>query len=239
MLSPMSKALFDSAKNILEQSKLSSLYVVLIDNQDSFTYNLVDELRVLGVTLCVYRNTVPKAQILNKLADYKKMGPTLLMLSPGPGSPSEAGIMPQIIEHVRGIYPVLGICLGHQAIIESYYGRVGRAPSVMHGKSSLMTHNCPDLFQSIASPMSIARYHSLVALEVPDCLQVIADINGLPMAVLHEQDRMLGFQFHPESVLTCQGSQLLCQAMQYLVALPTLNTPTASDAEIPLANGKQ
>lgn len=201
----------------------NKLNVVLIDNQDSFTYNLVDELRVLGLSLSVYRNTVSSEQVLNKLAEYAILGPTLLMLSPGPGAPADAGNMPTIIEQAKSKYPVLGICLGHQAIVESYNGAVGRAPQVMHGKSSMMTHNCPELFKDIGSPMSIARYHSLAATDVPDCLQVIADIEGLAMAILHKNDRMLGFQFHPESVLTCEGSKLLRQAMQYLVSLPQNN----------------
>jgi anthranilate synthase component 2 len=209
-----------SSTQTAHATALDTLHVVLIDNQDSFTYNLVDELRVLGVTLSVYRNTVAITKVLNKLAEYKALGPTLLMLSPGPGAPAQAGNMPSILKQVKGLYPVLGICLGHQAIVESYGGKVGRAPEVMHGKSSMMTHNYPPLFKSMASPMSIARYHSLAALDVPDCLQVIAQIQGLAMAILHEDDRILGFQFHPESVLTCQGSQLLLQAMQYLVLSP-------------------
>lgn len=203
----------------------NNIYVVLLDNQDSFTYNLVDELRVLGVTLTVYRNTVPVEQVLNKLAQYADLGQTLLMLSPGPGAPSDAGNMPKIIEQVKGKYPVLGICLGHQAIVESYNGTVGRAPYVMHGKSSLMQHYHAQIFANLPSPMSIARYHSLVALDVPDSLQVIADIDGLAMAIMHQSDKMLGFQFHPESVLTCQGSQLLFQAMQFLVSDTSTHSP--------------
>jgi anthranilate synthase component 2 len=198
-------------------SSLQNLRLVLIDNQDSFTYNLVDELRVLGVTLTVFRNTVSSEQVMQTLENYSQTGPTLLMLSPGPGAPSDAGNMPSIIEQAKGKYPVLGICLGHQAIVESYDGKVGRAPHVMHGKSSMMQHNCPSLFGELPNPMSIARYHSLAATNVPDCLQIIADIDGLAMAILHQDDKMLGFQFHPESVLTCQGSQLLMNAMQFLV----------------------
>jgi anthranilate synthase component 2 len=198
-------------------SSLKNLRLVLIDNQDSFTYNLVDELRVLGVTLTVFRNTVSSEQVMQTLENYSQTGPTLLMLSPGPGAPSDAGNMPSIIEQAKGKYPVLGICLGHQAIVESYDGKVGRAPHVMHGKSSMMQHNCPSLFGELPNPMSIARYHSLAATNVPDCLQIIADIDGLAMAILHQDDKMLGFQFHPESVLTCQGSQLLMNAMQFLV----------------------
>lgn len=205
------------------QGNLAHINLVLIDNQDSFTYNLVDELRVLGVNLTVYRNTVDTQQVLNALADYAKQGDTLLMLSPGPGAPSQSGNMPEILKQCQGKYPVLGICLGHQAIVENYQGIIGRAPYAMHGKSSLMTHNCPDLFIDLPSPMAIARYHSLIALDVPECLQVVAQIDQLPMAVLHQNDRMLGFQFHPESVLTCQGSRLLKQAMNFLVSMPTFN----------------
>lgn len=211
---------------------LANLNIVLIDNQDSFTYNLVDELRVLGVNLKVYRNTVDTQQVLSALAQFSEQGNTLLMLSPGPGAPSQSGNMPEILKQCQGKYPVLGICLGHQAIVENYKGSVGRAPYVMHGKSSLMTHNCPKLFIDLPSPMAIARYHSLIATDVPDCLQVVAQIDQLPMAVLHQNDRMLGFQFHPESVLTCQGSQLLKQAMNFLVSMPPSNSSVLDLATI-------
>ena len=204
----------------MNRPALSHLHLVLIDNQDSFTYNLVDELRVLGVKLSVFRNTVKVETVMQTLAQYSLEGPTLLMLSPGPGAPNAAGNMPAILQRAKGVYPVLGICLGHQAIVEAYDGKVARAPQVMHGKSSMMTHNFPALFKSLPNPMAIARYHSLAAVNVPSSLQVIADIDGLPMAVLHDNDKMLGFQFHPESVLTSQGSQLLLQAMQYLVSEP-------------------
>jgi anthranilate synthase component 2 len=202
------------------EKSLSHLHLVLIDNQDSFTYNLVDELRVLGVNLTVFRNTVNVDKVLARLQQYSQQGPTLLMLSPGPGAPSEAGNMPAILEKAKGMYPVLGICLGHQAIVETYKGTVARAPHVMHGKSSMMVHDYPALFKQLPSPMAIARYHSLAAVHVPSSLQVIAHIDNIPMAVLHDHDKMLGFQFHPESVLTSQGSQLLLQAMQYLVSSP-------------------
>lgn len=210
----------------MNSEQLKHLYLVLIDNEDSFTYNLVDELRVLGVNLRVFRNSVKTETVMQTLAEYSKQGPTLLMLSPGPGAPSSAGNMPSIINQAKGLYPVLGICLGHQAIIESYKGKVARAPEVMHGKSSMMQHDFAAIFQGLASPMAIARYHSLAAVDVPECLQVIAHIDDLPMAILHEGDKMLGFQFHPESVLTCQGSQLLLQAMQYLVREPIAKKST-------------
>ncbi|WP_412973227.1 aminodeoxychorismate/anthranilate synthase component II [Glaciecola sp. MF2-115] len=197
--------------------------LVLIDNIDSFTYNLVDEIRSLGVEMTIYRNTVDTTTVLNKLAEYEKNGPTILMLSPGPGAPSDAGCMPDLLKKVRGKYPVLGICLGHQAIVETYGGVVARAPEVMHGKASHMSYSdTPEtrlIFAGLNQPLSIARYHSLVATQVPDQLQVIANIDGLVMAVLHTTDRMLGFQFHPESILTCDGSVLLMQSIEILAGV--------------------
>jgi anthranilate synthase component 2 len=200
----------------------TQIKLVLIDNIDSFTYNLVDEIRSLGIEMTIYRNTVATQTVLDKLAQYKQSGPTLLMLSPGPGAPSDAGCMPELLQKVRGKYPVLGICLGHQAIVEAYGGTVARAPKVMHGKASHMAFiesaETDGIFKDLSNPLSIARYHSLVATKVPDSLKVIANIDGLVMAVLHANDRMLGFQFHPESILTCDGSVLLMQSIQFLAS---------------------
>ena len=201
----------------------TQINLVLIDNIDSFTYNLVDEIRSLGVHMTIYRNTVASQTVLDKLAEYAKSGPTLLMLSPGPGAPADAGCMPELLQKVRGKYPVLGICLGHQAIVEAYGGVVARAPEVMHGKASQMTYRdtpaTQSIFAGLSNPLSIARYHSLVAKQVPDCLEIIANIDGLVMAVLHPSDKMLGFQFHPESILTCDGSVLLMQSIEFLAGV--------------------
>ncbi len=194
----------------------NSLHVVMIDNQDSFTYNLVDELRILGIELSIYRNTVDISTIEEALILASQTSKAVLMLSPGPGAPSAAGCMPAAIAHARGKYPVFGICLGHQAIVEHYSGEVKRAPDVMHGKASLMQHKFDPIFGGFENPMTIARYHSLVATNVPDSLQIIAHSDGLVMAILHEDDRMLGFQFHPESVLTRDGSKLLETALNFL-----------------------
>lgn len=203
---------------------MSAINLVLIDNVDSFTYNLVDEIRSLGVEMTIYRNTVDTQTVLDKLAEYKKQGPSLLMLSPGPGAPSDAGCMPELLKKVKGIYPVIGICLGHQAIVEAYGGTVARAPYVMHGKSSQMQflgdQDTLSIFAGLSNPLSIARYHSLVATSMPDDLKTIASIDGLVMAALHPKHKMLGFQFHPESILTCDGSQLLMQSIRYLVEEP-------------------
>lgn len=197
------------------------LHVIMIDNQDSFTYNLVDELRMLGIKLSIYRNTVDVKTIEDALQAASDHGNAILMLSPGPGAPSDAGCMPDAIAYAKGKYPVFGICLGHQAIVEHYTGEVKRAPDVMHGKASLMQHAYPAIFADLENPMTIARYHSLVATTVPDSLQVIAQSDGLVMAILHEDDKMLGFQFHPESVLTRDGSKLISQALNYLAGHKT------------------
>jgi anthranilate synthase component 2 len=193
----------------------------LLDNVDSFTYNLVDELRTLDIAIQVYRNTVSPSTLLDKMAAQAKKGPVLLMLSPGPGAPSEAGCMPELLKAVAGQYPVLGICLGHQAIVEYYGGVVGRAKTVMHGKSSAITHSGKAMFSNLPQPLHVARYHSLVAETLPPQLLACAscindDGSEVIMAVYNEQDRMLGFQFHPESILTAQGSALLKQSIDYL-----------------------
>lgn len=138
---------------------MSAINLVLIDNVDSFTYNLVDEIRSLGVEMTIYRNTVDTQTVLDKLAEYKKQGPSLLMLSPGPGAPSDAGCMPELLKKVKGIYPVIGICLGHQAIVEAYGGTVARAPYVMHGKSSQMQFLGDQDTLSIFAGLSLSLIH--------------------------------------------------------------------------------
>ena len=211
----------------MNQSNNSNVCVFLVDNFDSFTYNLVDELRSLGLELIVYRNSVSAEFILQKMQDkaaqFSSQGQTkhvMLMLSPGPGNPSQAGCMLSLLRLVKGQFPVLGICLGHQAIVESYGGNIVRANQVMHGKSSLISHDGQDMFANLPQPLPVARYHSLMADNMPAELSVLAEFNGIPMAVAHRQDRMLGFQFHPESILTSHGSQLLLQSINYLTHEP-------------------
>ena len=197
--------------------------VFLLDNFDSFTYNLVDELRTLGLELIVYRNSVSADVILQKMYDKAqqtdKNGQTkqvMLMLSPGPGNPSQAGSMLTLLNLVKGQFPVLGICLGHQAIVESYGGNIIRADKVMHGKSSLIEHCADKMFANMPQPLPVARYHSLMASNIPDELTILANFADIPMAVAHLEDKMLGFQFHPESILTSHGSQLLMQSIKFL-----------------------
>ena len=194
---------------------LAGTTIYLLDNIDSFTYNLVDEFAQLGFTLKLYRNTVPADYIFAKM--QQETGPVLLVLSPGPGAPADAGAMPALLKLCAGVYPVLGICLGHQAIVEHYGGVVGRAGETVHGKTSAIALDEHPVFADLPRPFPVARYHSLMATTLPGALTEIARERHIPMAVINEQDRMLGFQFHPESILTTLGKPLLKQSVAYLL----------------------
>lgn len=189
--------------------------ILLLDNFDSFTYNLVDQLRASGHTVVVYRNNVPADTLIARL---KSLENPVLVLSPGPGSPSEAGCMPALLSRLRGQLPIIGICLGHQAIVEAYGGYVGQAGEILHGKASAISHDGEGMFSGLASPLPVARYHSLVGSNIPDGLTVNATFDGMVMAVRHDKDRVCGFQFHPESILTTQGARLLEQTLAWALA---------------------
>ena len=180
--------------------------VVLIDNFDSFTYNLVDQFRSDGNDVQIFRNNVSVETVEDALAQSPD---SILVFSPGPGHPSDAGCMPQLIQKQRGRTPIIGICLGHQAIIEAYGGTIGNANEVFHGKPSLIQHTSKAMFAGLPCPLQVARYHSLAGTKIPTELEVIAELNGTIMAVLNESDRVCGFQFHPESIMTPQGRTLL------------------------------
>jgi anthranilate synthase component 2 len=193
--------------------------VFLLDNKDSFTYNLVDELAQLDCELILYRNTVPAGYIFDQMQQQQQAGRQIvLLLSPGPGAPAAAGAMPELIRLCAGRFPMLGICLGHQALVEHYGGVVGRAGETVHGKTSLIALDPHPVFANLPRPFPVARYHSLMATEVPAALQVIARYQQIPMAIVHEAHRVLGFQFHPESILTTLGKPLLAQSLAYLTA---------------------
>ncbi|WP_165311109.1 aminodeoxychorismate/anthranilate synthase component II [Vibrio ziniensis] len=189
--------------------------IVFIDNFDSFTYNLVDQFRSLGHKVTIYRNHIAADTIQNAVEALEQ---PVIVLSPGPGAPSEAGVMPEILKRLKGKVPMIGICLGHQAIVEAYGGTVAGAGEIVHGKVSMMEHQNHALYQGLPSPLAIARYHSLVATHVTDDLTVTAEVDGLVMSVVHEQDKVCGFQFHPESIMTTQGATLLENAIDWALS---------------------
>jgi len=189
--------------------------LIFVDNFDSFTYNLVDQFRSLGHSVTVYRNSVNALSIVQ--AVQEKENP-VVVLSPGPGAPSDAGCMPELIQRLKGKVPVIGICLGHQAIVEAYGGTVAGAGEIMHGKVSEMRYQPHAIYRDLPKTLAIARYHSLVATSVPDELTVTADVNGLVMSVVHNQDKVCGFQFHPESIMTTHGARLLENTIEWALS---------------------
>ncbi|MCF6441150.1 aminodeoxychorismate/anthranilate synthase component II [Pseudoalteromonas luteoviolacea] len=188
--------------------------VYFLDNFDSFSYNLVDELSQLGSELVVYRNHIDASTIYDKMCN--ETVPVILVLSPGPGKPSEAGCLLDLIELCKGKFPMLGICLGQQALTQSYGGTIGHAGETVHGKSSRIDVEEHPVFAGLGKQFPVARYHSLMATSVPECLKVIAKYQDIPMAVYHTTDKVIGYQFHPESILTPDGAKLLKQSIDYL-----------------------
>ncbi|MBT8137016.1 MAG: aminodeoxychorismate/anthranilate synthase component II [Gammaproteobacteria bacterium] len=178
--------------------------LLLIDNYDSFTYNLVQAFAVLGARVEVQRNDAIGVN------DVLATGLTHLVISPGPGRPADAGISMAAIERCAGKVPVLGVCLGHQSIVEVFGGRVDSASTIMHGKSSAVHHDGKGVFAGLDQPLEAGRYHSLAAVELPGVLEVSARTDDEEvMAVRHRELCIEGVQFHPESVLTPQGDRLL------------------------------
>jgi anthranilate synthase/aminodeoxychorismate synthase-like glutamine amidotransferase len=179
--------------------------IAVIDNYDSFTYNLVQYLGELGADLRVFRND---AIALDELAALR---PDRIVISPGPGNPGDGGISNAAIRRFSGRLPILGVCLGHQCIGAVFGGEVNRAPRLMHGKTSLIHHDGDGLFAGLPNPIEATRYHSLIVSEpVPDCLAVAARTpEGEVMALRHKQHPTFGVQFHPESILTQHGKQIL------------------------------
>ena len=188
-----------------------SVRILLIDNYDSFTYNLVQAFRAQGAEVLVYRNDaigVEQAMVLE---------PTHLVISPGPGRPDDAGVSIAMIAAFAGRVPVLGVCLGHQSLVQHFGGRIVRAPRLMHGKTSPVTHDGRTLFEGLPQPLEVGRYHSLCAEpgSLPDVLEVSAQTDqGEIMGVRHREFAVEGVQFHPESVLTPDGDRLLANFMR-------------------------
>ncbi len=178
--------------------------IVVIDNYDSFTYNLVQYLGELGASIRVYRNDEVTIEALEEL------NPSHIVISPGPGDPSQAGISNDVIRCFGPKKPVLGVCLGHQCIGEVFGGTVTRAPRLMHGKTSHVYHYGGGLFQGVPSPFEATRYHSLIVTDLPEELEPTAfTTEGELMGLRHKTYPVYGVQFHPESILTPAGKQIL------------------------------
>jgi len=180
--------------------------ILVIDNYDSFTYNLVQYLGELGADLHVVRNDALTVDQIRALR------PERIIISPGPCTPNEAGVSLEVIRQLGQSTPILGVCLGHQSIGQAYGGTVVRAPYLMHGKVSLIEHDGTGLFEGIPSPMTATRYHSLIVRreDLPQSLEVTAQTDdGLIMALRHKEHPVIGVQFHPESILTQGGKRLL------------------------------
>ncbi|MEE9302065.1 MAG: aminodeoxychorismate/anthranilate synthase component II [Alphaproteobacteria bacterium] len=180
--------------------------LLLIDNYDSFTYNLVHFLGELGAEVRVYRNDVISVDEVHRLE------PEAIVISPGPSDPDHAGICLELVRRSAGELPILGVCLGHQSIGQAFGGRIGRAPVIMHGKSSTIRHHGRDLFEGLTNPFEATRYHSLIVERegFPDCLEITAETeNGVIMGLRHREFPTYGVQFHPESIASEHGHQLL------------------------------
>ena len=179
--------------------------ILVIDNYDSFTYNLVQYLGELGAEMTVRRNDVVTVD------EVEAMAPSQIVISPGPGTPLDGGVSLQVIHQFHESTPILGVCLGHQCIGAAFGGRVDRTPRLMHGKTSPIYHYGKGIFDGVPSPFEATRYHSLIVHEpLPDCLQVTAfTTEGEVMAVKHKTAPVVGVQFHPESILTKYGKHIL------------------------------
>jgi anthranilate synthase component 2 len=181
---------------------------VVVDNYDSFTFNLVQFLGELGAQCVVVRNDTASVAAIGERA------PAAVIISPGPKTPADAGICVELIRQLGARIPILGVCLGHQAIGEAYGGLVTRAPRLMHGKRSLVRHAGAGLFEGVPNPFEATRYHSLIVADagLPDCLEVTArteDGEAVIMALRHREHPVSGVQFHPESIGTASGHRIL------------------------------
>lgn len=188
--------------------------ILFVDNFDSFTYNLVDQFRELGHNVTIFRNDYPLQDFLDKALNTPEC---LIALSPGPGTPAEAGNLLEIIRQLKGKVPMIGICLGHQALFDALGGKVVHTGAVLHGKVSKIEHDNQAMFAGINNPMPVARYHSLMGEDVPEGFVVNAKYEHIIMAIRHETLPICGFQFHPESILTVEGTKLLKQSVEWLL----------------------
>ncbi|MGH8272728.1 MAG: anthranilate synthase component II [Gammaproteobacteria bacterium] len=188
--------------------------VLFLDNFDSFSYNLVDEFRRAGSAVEVWRNDTELDRLCERLGRHD-----LLVVSPGPGRPEDAGVLVPLLREAAGRLPIFGVCLGMQALALAFGGAVDRAPRLVHGKTGAVRHRRDGVFANLPDPFQVGRYHSLAVSKVPQDFKVIAwseeADTRIPMAIEQRDRRLLGVQFHPESVLTCEGSQLFEEVLAW------------------------
>jgi anthranilate synthase/aminodeoxychorismate synthase-like glutamine amidotransferase len=191
--------------------------VLFIDNFDSFTYNLVDDFCKRNCDARIYRSDT-KLDELKKIAE--DFEPVLCVISPGPGTPDTAGVSLEAVGYFKDKLPILGVCLGHQVIIQYFGGQIGHAPVPMHGKGSRVTHNGKGIFTGVENPLQAGRYHSLCAVpaQLPDCLEKTAEFEGIVMGVQHKDLPIFGVQFHPESILTPAGGKIIKNMLEIATA---------------------
>lgn len=185
-------------------------HILLVDNYDSFTFNLVDSLSLAGAEVEVHRNDIASD---DALAIAKEKHSRMIVLSPGPGAPEHAGCCIELIRKACVEIPIFGVCLGHQAIVAAFGGIVGAATDIAHGKKSKITHDGHALFRGVPAHFDAGRYHSLAARSLPDALFPIAFSGELVMAVAHRALPVFGVQFHPESILTTHGQRMVANAL--------------------------
>lgn len=193
-------------KSLSQKEGEKASFLLLIDNFDSFTYNLVHAFKTLGLFVRVIRNDALS------VADCLSLKPDYLVISPGPGNPQQSGVCMSLIQQAAGLIPIFGVCLGHQCLVECFGGRVVKARNPMHGKTSAIYHDAKGIFQGLPQGFEATRYHSLIADKdsLPDTLEITAQTeDGEIMGVRHCNYRMEGVQFHPESILTAHGLTLL------------------------------
>jgi anthranilate synthase/aminodeoxychorismate synthase-like glutamine amidotransferase len=187
--------------------KTNKADILMIDNFDSFTFNLVDEFEKRNCKVSVYRNNIGFDYLKGII---KKINPRLLIISPGPSHPRDAGVSIKLIQNYAGKIPIFGVCLGHQCIIEAFNGVVDKAPEVCHGKPSKIIHDRATIYKNLDNPLQVGRYHSLCGTKIPNELEISAKTcNNIVMGVRHKKYFVEGVQYHPESVLTPSGGLII------------------------------
>ncbi len=199
---------------------MSNTRIFVIDNIDSFIFNLVDFLYTITPNITIYRNTADGDAIFAEMVHAARCGERpLLLLSPGPKSPSSVPLLSQMLHKCKGKFPVLGVCLGHQAIVEHYGGKVVRCDDIMHGKKSTATLVDHPIFADLDNPhtLQVGRYHSLIGTHLPSTLHPIMACGDDIMGVIDDENTVVGYQFHPESILTPDGEKLLRTTVHYMI----------------------